>query len=123
MIIKNLFLFAAVAALAFTGSVIADESSAINDTCPIKGKSVDGSKSVEFTASFCCGKCVSKFEKDPASFADKLAAAEEGKCALSGKDIDPDATATIVIGVCCGGCKKKVTESPLDYLGDVEVKS
>ena len=116
-------LFAAVAAFTFVGSVQADESSAINDVCPIKGKSVDGSKSVDFSATFCCDKCVAKFEKDPGKYADKLASAEEGKCAFSGKDLDPDAVATVTIGVCCGGCKKKVTEAPLEYLGDVEVKS
>ncbi|MEM6277887.1 MAG: hypothetical protein AAF733_00310, partial [Verrucomicrobiota bacterium] len=81
------------------------------------------SKSVEYTATFCCGKCVTKFEEDPGKYADKLASAEEGKCAFSGKDLDPDATATITIGVCCGGCVKKVSADPLEYLGDVEVKS
>ncbi|MEM9284137.1 MAG: hypothetical protein AAGA96_20145 [Verrucomicrobiota bacterium] len=116
-------LFMAVAAFTFMGSIQADESAAINDVCPIKGKSVDGSKAVDFTASFCCGKCVTKFEADPAKYAEDLAAAEDGKCAFSGEDIDPDASATVTIGVCCGGCKKKVTESPLEYLGDVEMKS
>lgn len=123
MKIIHTFLFAAVAAFTFAGSVQADESSAINDVCPIKGKSVDGSKSVDYTATFCCGKCVTKFEEDPAKYADKLAAAEDGKCAFSGKDLDPDATATVTIGVCCGGCVKKVTADPLKYLGDVEAKS
>lgn len=115
-------LLAAVAAFTFVGSIQAEDS-AINDVCPIKGKSVDGSKAVEYSATFCCGKCVTKFEKDPGAYAEKLASAEEGKCAFSGKDLDPDAVATVTIGVCCGGCKKKVTEDPLKYLGDVEVKS
>lgn len=112
-------LFAGVAAFTFTGSVFADESAPINDVCPVKGKDVDGSKAVEYTATFCCGKCVSKFEKDPAKYAEKLADAEDGKCAFSGKDLDPDATATVTIAVCCGGCKKKVTADPLKYLGEV----
>ncbi|MDF1825830.1 MAG: hypothetical protein P1U68_14380 [Verrucomicrobiales bacterium] len=116
-------LFAAVAAFTFLGSVQADESSVINDTCPIKGKSVDGSKSVEYTATFCCDKCVAKFEKDPAKYAEKLASAEEGKCPFSGKVNDPEATATVSIGVCCGGCEKKVSADPLKYLGDAEKKS
>ncbi|GEM_PF-1004160 len=117
------FLFAAVAAFTFIGFAQADESSAINDICPIKGKEVDGSKSVDYTATFCCDKCVAKFKEDPAKYAEKLAAAEEGKCALSGKDLDPEATATVTIAVCCGGCEKKVTAEPLKYLGDVEKKS
>ncbi len=116
MKIIHTFLFAAVAAFTFIGSVQADESAAINDVCPIKGKDVDGSKVVEYTATFCCGKCVTKFEADPAKYASKLAAAEEGKCAFSGKDLDPDATATVKIAVCCGGCEKKVSKDPVGTL-------
>ena len=41
------------------GSAIAAD--AVNDKCPISGKSVEGSKSVEIVAKFCCVKCVSKF--------------------------------------------------------------
>lgn len=111
--------FAGIAAFTFNGVVLADESAPINEVCPVKGKDVDGSKSVEYTASFCCGKCVTKFEKDPAKYAEKLAAAEEGKCAFSGKDVDPDATAKVTIAVCCGGCKKKVAEDPVKYLGEL----
>lgn len=113
-------LIAIAATLSFSTTVQADESAAINDVCPVKGKDVDGSKAVEYTATFCCGKCVAKFEKEPAKYASKLAEAEEGKCAFSGKDLDPDATATIQIAVCCGGCKKKVSEDPLKYLGEID---
>ena len=116
-------LFAAMAAFTFAGSLQADESAAINSVCPVKGEEVDGSKSVEYTATFCCEKCVAKFEADPAAAAEKLAAAEEGKCAFSGKDVDPEATATVAIAVCCGGCKKKVEADPVKYLGEVEKKS
>lgn len=116
MKIIHTFLFAAVAAFTFAGSVQADDSAAINDVCPIKGKEVDGSKAVEYTATFCCDKCVAKFKKDPAKYADKLAAAEEGKCPFSGKDNDPEATATVKIAVCCGGCEKKVTKDPVAAL-------
>ena len=111
---------AVVAAFSFVGSVVAEDAAPINEVCPVKGKDADGSKVVEYTASFCCGKCVSKFEKEPAKYAEKLAEAEEGKCAFSGKDIDPDATSTVAIAVCCGGCKKKVTEDPVKYLGEIE---
>ena len=115
------FLFAAVAAFTFAAPVLhADEAKPINDVCPVKGKDADGSKSVEYTATFCCEKCVAKFEKDPAKYAEKLASAEEGKCAFSGKDLDPEATATVKIAVCCGGCKKKVAADPLKYLGEIK---
>ncbi|MEM6279187.1 MAG: hypothetical protein AAF733_06890 [Verrucomicrobiota bacterium] len=111
------------AAVLFVGVAQADESTVINDVCPIKGKEVDGSKAVEVTATFCCGKCVTKFEADPTKYADKLASAEEGFCAFSGKEVDPDAVASVSIGVCCGGCVKKVSADPLEYLGEVEAKS
>jgi len=114
-------LFAAVAAFTFAGSLAhAEESKPINDVCPVKGKDADGSKVVEYTATFCCDKCVAKFEKAPAKYAEKLAAAEEGKCAFSGKDLDPEATATVKIAVCCGSCQKKVEADPVKYLGELE---
>lgn len=112
-------LLAAAAAFAFSGVAHADEAAAINKVCPVKGKDVDGSKAAEYTASFCCGKCVAKFEKEPAKYAAKLAAAEDGKCPFSGKEADPDATVTVKIAVCCGGCKKKVSEDPKKYLKEV----
>lgn len=112
-------LFAAIAAFTMVPSLQAEESPAINEVCPVKGKEADGSKAVEYTATFCCDKCVTKFEKEPAKFADKLAAAEEGKCALSGRALDPDATATVSIAVCCGGCKKKVSADPVKYLAEL----
>lgn len=116
-------LIAIAATLSFHSTIQADDSAAINDVCPVKGKDVDGSKAVEFTATFCCGKCVAKFEKDPAKYASKLAEAEDGKCALSGKEVDPEATATIKIAVCCGGCEKKVSADPVKYLGEIESDS
>lgn len=106
--------------LAFAGFGLAEDAPVINDTCPIKGKSVDGSKAVEYTGEFCCNKCVGKFEKEPAKYVQKLADAEDGKCPFSGKDIDPDATSTVKIGVCCGNCKGKVADAPKEYLGEID---
>jgi YHS domain-containing protein len=123
MKINYTFLIAAMAVFSLAGSVQADESAAINDICPVKGKAADGSKSVEYTATFCCEKCVAKFEKDPAKYAKKVAEAEEGKCAFSGKDVDAEATSTVKIAVCCGGCEKKVTAEPEKYLGKIKAKS
>lgn len=116
-------LFAAIAAFVLVPALAADEAKPINEVCPVKGEDVDGSKSVEYTASFCCDKCVAKFEKEPTKYAEKLAAAEEGKCAFSGKDIDPEATATVAIAVCCGGCQKKVSADPVKYLGELSKES
>jgi len=106
--------------IALAGFSLADDKPVINDTCPVKGKSVDGSKAVEYTAEFCCNKCVAKFEKEPSSYVAKLAEAEDGKCPFSGKDIDPEATSTVKIGVCCGNCQKKVAEAPEEYLGEID---
>jgi len=106
-------------AFAMTGAVSAEETPLLNETCPIKGKDVKKSKSVEYTVEFCCNKCVGKFEKDPASFVSDIAAAEEGTCPISGRDVDPDATSTVLIGVCCGNCAGKVEADPDKYIDEL----
>lgn len=105
--------------LTFAGFSLGEDKPLINDVCPVKDKSVDGSKAVEYTAEFCCNKCVAKFEKEPAKHVAKLAEAEDGKCPFTGRATDPEATSTIRIGVCCGNCKKKVAESPKEYLAEI----
>ncbi|MEC7863080.1 MAG: hypothetical protein VYC70_10705 [Verrucomicrobiota bacterium] len=102
------------------GSAIAAD--AVNDKCPISGKAVDGSKSVELVAKFCCGKCVAKFEKDPTTYASKVAKAADGKCAFSGKDVDEDAESKINIAVCCGKCKKKGAADPKALFAKLQKK-
>lgn len=102
---------AVVAALTIlAGSAIAED--AVNTKCPIKGKEVDGSKSVSLTVKFCCEKCKAKFDKDPLASAAKVAAAKEGKCPISGKDVSDDQTSTVKIAVCCNSCKKKAEKNP-----------
>ena len=95
----------------------------VNEKCPIKGKSVDASKSADYKVKFCCNKCVKKFEKDPLAYAEKVAGAEDGKCAFSGKAVDDEATSTVSIGVCCGGCLKKVKADPGKYFGKLQKAS
>ena len=85
----------------------------------MKGKAADGSTAVEVKVGFCCGRCVSKFEKDPAAVLAKVAEAAEGKCPFSGRDNDPDATSTISVAVCCGGCKGKVANDPKKFLAKI----
>jgi len=102
---------AVIAAFSFlAGSAIADD--AINTICPIKGKEVDGSKSVDLTVKFCCEKCKANFDKDPLASAAKVAKAEDGKCPMSGKDVSDDQTSTVTIAVCCGSCEKKAAKNP-----------
>ena len=99
---------------AFAGSV--------NKICPVKGKAADGSTAVEVKVGFCCGRCLAKFEKDPAALLGKIAEADDGKCPISGRDNDPDATATISVAVCCGGCKGKVAKDPKKFLAKIATK-
>ena len=107
IITTTVAVFAALTIIA--GSAFADP---INTKCPIKGKDVDGSKSVDLVVSFCCKKCKAKFDKDPLAFAGKVAAAEKGKCPISGEDVSDDQSSTVTIAVCCNGCKKKATKNP-----------
>ncbi|MFO0944966.1 MAG: hypothetical protein U1D30_03315 [Planctomycetota bacterium] len=47
----------------------------LQTTCPISGKPIDVTKSVEQDGRkvfFCCGGCPDAFKKDPAKFASKL---------------------------------------------------
>ena len=104
-------------AFAASSAVAAD---VVNDKCPVKGKGVDSSKTVDFTQKFCCDKCVAKFEKDPTAYAEKVAGAAEGKCPFSGKAVDDSATVTVTIGTCCGGCVRKVTAEPAKFFGKLQ---
>jgi mono/diheme cytochrome c family protein len=48
----------------------------VNAECPVTGKPVDGSSTLEHDGlllAFCCGDCRAKFQKDPAPFAEKVA--------------------------------------------------
>ena len=102
------------------GSGIALAADTVNKKCPISGKAVDSSKSVKYTASFCCEKCVAKFQKDPTAHAAKVAKAEKGKCAFSGKAAGE--SVDIHIGVCCGKCEKKVKADPGKFLAKLQKK-
>ena len=111
-------LFVAVfCAIAF-GSGAALAADAVNKNCPISGKAADGSKSVKYTAEFCCGKCVAKFEKDPTAYAAKVAKAAKGKCAFSGKAASE--TSDVHIAVCCGKCEKKVKADPAKFFAKLQ---
>lgn len=89
---------------------------AVNTKCPISGQDVDADQTlvIEKAVSFCCGKCLSKFEKDPAAMNEKVIKAESqivnDACPISGKGTDK----TVMVkgqqvGVCCGKCAKKVS--------------
>ena len=113
-------LFVAVACAIAFGSGAALAADAVNKNCPISGKAADGSKSVKYTAEFCCGKCVAKFEKDPTAYAAKVAKAEKGKCAFSGKAVSE--SSDVHIAVCCGKCEKKVKADPGKFFAKLQKK-
>ena len=49
-----------------------------NETCPMKGKDIsDKSPKVTFAVAFCCGKCKTGFDKDPAKHLAKIKAAKK----------------------------------------------
>ena len=116
-LIKSAIALVGVASIALGSAIAAD---AVNDKCPITGKAVDGSKSVELVAKFCCGKCVAKFEKDPTAYAAQVAKAEDGKCAFSGKATAKESK--ISIAVCCGKCKKKGAADPKALFAKLQKK-
>lgn len=113
------FLSTVFCVLAF-GSGVALAVDAVNKKCPLSGKASDGSKSVKYTAEFCCGKCVAKFKKDPTAYAEKVAKAEKGKCAFSGRAASE--SVDIHIAVCCGKCEKKVKTDPGKFFAKMQKK-
>jgi YHS domain-containing protein len=102
------------AATAFAGPV--------NSKCPVSGEDVEEGKDAKVAVTFCCEKCKGKFDKDPASFIEKVAKAEEGKCPVSGEAADKEQTSDLVVGTCCGKCKAKVEEDPKKFLGKLKAK-
>jgi len=91
----------------------------INSKCPISGKAVDDSKTVDHngqTVALCCGKCEKSFTADPGKYASKIVADNAGndKCPISGKAVDAAQVAVYTknVGLCCGKCKKKFDGDP-----------
>ena len=97
---------------------------ASNEKCPVSGQAVDAEQTVTLTRTigFCCGKCLSKFEKDPSAIAGKVLALapKEGpvnaSCPVKGKAVDASSKTVDVggqtVAVCCGGCAKKLKANP-----------
>jgi hypothetical protein len=97
--------------------------------CPISGKPVDETKTVEFNGgkvAFCCGNCPAAFEKAPEKFAAKanLQLVQSGqlkqvKCPLTGRPIAADKTVDVEgvsVGLCCAGCQGKAKKASGDEL-------
>jgi YHS domain-containing protein len=114
----------------------------INKTCPITGKDVNATKTVDYegqTIGLCCDDCKGKFEADPKKYIGKVkefkkkkSAAEEvaffddpinKKCPITGKDIVAGRTSEYekqLIGFCCMDCVGKFESDPKKFIGKVK---
>ncbi|HVE41442.1 MAG TPA: hypothetical protein VNM14_16225, partial [Planctomycetota bacterium] len=127
------------AVFAATAAARASLEDPINKTCPISGKDVNPTKTVEYEKQligFCCDDCKGKFESDPKKYIGKVKEFKKGKkgadeeinfadpinkvCPITGKDVN--ATKTVeyekqLIGFCCDDCKGKFESDPKKYIG------
>ncbi|MGE4134331.1 MAG: hypothetical protein AB7E98_01345 [Pirellulales bacterium] len=122
----------AVAAVAFLS---AGSLRAADLKCPLSGKPVDETKTVEFNGgkvAFCCGNCPKAFSAAPEKFAAKanLQLVQSGqlkqvKCPLTGRPCAPDKSVEVdgvKVGLCCAGCLGKVTKAEGDAKLDLLFK-
>ncbi len=118
----------AAAAVLFLGAT-ALSAADIELKCPLSGKPVDETKTVDFNGgkvAFCCGNCPKAFAKSPDKFAAKanlqLVQSKQLKqvaCPLTGRPCADDKVvevAGVEVGVCCGGCLKKANAAEGDKL-------
>ena len=111
----------AVVALVAAGSLIAADKPELK--CPISGKAVDETKTVEFNGgkvAFCCGNCPKAFAKNKEKFAGKanLQLVQTGqlkqvKCPLTGRPVNTEKVVDLdgtKVCVCCAGCLGKVNK-------------
>ncbi len=112
---KTLLSILSMLVIAFTPSLAGDP---VNEKCPTSGKPVDKAHTSTYKKeiSFCCEKCKAKFDKDPASFIEKIAAydAKAGKCIISGEAVDAAQKSTYetTVGFCCPKCKTGFDKAP-----------
>src|SRR6185295_11658837 len=117
----------------------------INKVCPLTGKDVNVTKTVEYEKQligFCCDDCKGKFEADPKKYIGKVKEFKKSKksssieeisfeaaadpinkvCPLTGKDVNVTKTVEYekqLIGFCCDDCKGKFEADPKKYIGKV----
>ena len=120
-------LFTLVAAF-FLGAGFAS-ADPVNKLCPVSGKAGDPAVIVKYAKKigFCCDKCKGKFEKDPASFAEKIAEykTDSKKCLVSGEDADAEKTLEYKaeISACCDKCEAKIKAEPDKFIAKALKKS
>lgn len=117
----------AVVALVVANSLRAADAPALK--CPVSGKAVDASKTVDFNGgkvAFCCANCPKAFAADSKKYAGKanLQLVQSGQlkqvnCPLTGKPCAADKSvdvAGVKVGLCCGGCVAKASKVSGDEL-------
>lgn len=117
----------AVVALVAASTLRAADAPALK--CPVSGKAVDATKTVDFNGgkvAFCCGNCPKAFDADKAKFAAKAnlqlvqsKQLTQVKCPLTGKDCAPDKSVEVdgvKVGLCCAGCLGKAKKASGDEL-------
>lgn len=102
----------------------------IQVTCPISGNPIDGKTQIVTRGkpvSFCCARCVSKFDSAGNSDSDnrRLDAKLEDcytyqtRCPVSGDKVDPTVFTDLPTGqriyLCCSGCADKLLKEPAKY--------
>lgn len=95
--------------------------------CPVMGETINFSVKTmtdDGPVYFCCDMCIPKFKKDPAKYAEKLAAQRTAlekldrvqvSCPVDGKSVDGKLTAEVgghSIAFCSKHCQAKYTEHP-----------
>lgn len=98
--------------------------------CPVMGDPVDfgvSTQTADGPVYFCCPACIRKFEKDPAKYADKVAAQREAlqkleriqvTCPVTGNPIDGKTfimSAGQGVHFCCDKCPAKYERDPAKY--------
>ena len=93
-------------------------------TCPVSGKPVDPSISLDYqgkTIQFCCKKCPRKFKEDSAGYMAKYykSFTTQTQCPVSGEDINPASFVSLSkdekVFMCCDKCLKKFDANRSKY--------
>jgi YHS domain-containing protein len=114
----------------------------INKVCPVSGKDVNPTKTVEHEGQligFCCDDCKGKFESDPKKFIGKVKEFKKKKsssvedirfddpinkkCPVTGKDVAAGREVEYkkqTIGFCCADCVGKFEGEPEKYIKKVK---
>ena len=105
----------------------AEEKKAVKPLCPLSGKDIDKTKSVDYKGAkvyFCCGNCPGAFEKDPTKFAAKAnqqlvvtEQAKQVKCPLSGGKLNEEKSVEVAgtkVTFCCEKCQGAVAAAKGD---------